>query len=439
VTGVFELAALAASVLAGWAVARAIPGRLHALETFAWSVAIGLLTHAAVEAAATLAGIPPRAPAFLAVDAVVAAASLAIRRPSRRVLSPGRAADSLAILLGIAALAGLALFLVQAVATVPDATDYLAIWGLKGRTIALSGSIPGRLFHDPAVRWSNPEYPLLVPLSLAAMARFAGGWSETGAALLTGACQAATLAALFGFGARRGSLRRGALAAALAAWCVGLYSRGNLGTAEVPMAFGFVLVSEAFLDALAGEPGSGARLAIAAIFGASAKKEGAMLPLFLAALLLLAFRRRGKTAARLAACAALPVAAHAVLLRIARGPVVSRTFDLGLLARARWSELPPRAAETAAEIFRVAVVPALPALIGIAAIFAATRAGDADALLPALAAQLSVYAAACVLSSYGPRWQVVTAFPRITLALFPALALVLTGRAITQNRAGPTA
>ena len=205
------------------------------------------------------------------------------------------------------------------------------------------------------------------------------------------------------------------------------------------MAFAFVLVSEAFLDGLAGEPGSGARLAIAAYFCASVKKEGAMLPVFLAALLILALRRRGKTAAKLAACAALPVLAHAALLRIARGPVVSQTFDFGLLARARWSELPPRAAETAVEIFRVAVAPSLPALIGIAAIFAATRAGDADALLPALAAQLSVYAAACVLSAYGPRWQVVTAFPRITLALFPALVLVLTGRAVTQVRAGPSA
>jgi len=437
VTGVFELAALAGSLLAGWAVVRAIPGRLHALETFAWSLAIGLLTHAAVEASATLAGLPPRSPAFLAVDALLAAASFAIRRPSRRVPSRSRGADPAAILLGIAALAGLALFLVQAFATVPDATDYLAIWGLKGKTIALSGSIPERLFRDPAVRWSNPEYPLLVPLSLAAISRFAGGWTEIGAALLTGICQAATLAALFGFGARRGSLRRGALAAALAAWCVGLYSRGNLGTGEVPMAFAFVLLSEAFLDGLAGEPGSGARLAIAALFCASIKKEGAMLPLFLAALLLLALRRRGKTAAKLAACAALPVVAHAVLLRIARGPVASRTFDFGLLARARWSELPPRAAETAAEIFRVAVVPALPSLIGVAVIFAATRGGDADALLPALAAQLAVYAAACVLSSYGPRWQVVTAFPRIALALFPALALVLTGRPVTKDRAGP--
>ena len=50
------------------------------------------------------------------------------------------------------------------------ATDRLAIWGLKGKLAFLAPALKQRLFLDPALAWSHPEYPLLVPLSLAALA-----------------------------------------------------------------------------------------------------------------------------------------------------------------------------------------------------------------------------------------------------------------------------
>src|SRR5436305_561488 len=75
---------------------------------------------------------------------------------------------------------------------------------------------------------------------------------------------------------------RGALAAALAALCFGLYTRGNLGTGEIPMALGWVFLAGAFLDTLEEEPGSLARLAAASFLCAAIKKEGAVLPVLLA-------------------------------------------------------------------------------------------------------------------------------------------------------------
>jgi hypothetical protein len=424
------LLALAASTLAGFSLLRLFPRRLHGGETFAWSFALGLLVHAALEAAASELGAAPGAAGFLVFDAAVAAASFLLRRPSARERPAAGSAslDRRAILLGAAAAAGALLFLVQSLSATPDATDYLAIWGLKGRTIAASGAIPSRLFHDPALVWAHPEYPLLVPLTLAALARFAGRWSETGVVLFYSLCQIATLAALFGFYARRGSAFRGALAAALAALCVGLYTRGNLGTGEIPMALGWVLLAGAFIDSFEEEPGSLARLAAASFLCAAIKKEGAVLPVLLALWALVALARDRRTRLRIALAAILPVLAHGAILRLATGAVRARDFDLGLLQPTRWGELPPRWLDAASRILSVAVLPALPAILAVAIFFAVTRRGVADNLLPAFLVQVLVYATACAFSAFSVRWHVDSSFARITLALFPAFALVIAGR-----------
>ncbi|MDQ6892574.1 MAG: hypothetical protein M3167_07825, partial [Acidobacteriota bacterium] len=371
----------------------------------------------------------------LGFDAILGAVSFASRKPARDSAARRERFDRRTVALLAVAAAGTLLFLIQAAAAPPNATDYLAIWGLKGRTIAESGSIPGRLFHDPALAWAHPEYPLLVSLTLAATARFAGGWSETGVVVFYVFCQAATLAALFGFRARRGSTLRGALAAALAALCVGLYARGNVGTAEIPMALGFVLLAEAFLDSLAEDRGSLARLSIAAFFCASTKNEGAVLAVLLALWGLLGSGVAGRVRLRTAFAATLPGVAHAAILRLATGPVRARDFDLGLLQPARWGELPPRLSEAALRIFSVSLLPAIPAILAIGVFFLVTRRGDADVLLPALALQVLVYAAACAFSAFSVRWHVDSSFSRITLALFPAAALVMAGRRLPERTA----
>lgn len=422
---------LVSATLAGLSLVRLLPGRRSPYESVAWSFAAGLLVQALLELVFLALGIAPGPIPFLVGDALLAAASLAVRRPRvwQRGLPQRRLADPAALALaGVAALAAL-VFFVEAMGTSPDATDFLAVWGLKAKTIAASASLPGRLFHDPALAWSHPEYPLLVPLSLAGLAGFAQKWDARALALFYPACQVATLAALAGFWIRRGFPRKGAGAAALAALCFSLYGRGNVGTAEIPLALGFVLLGEAFLDARSREPGSLARVAIASLFCAATKKEGTLFPLLLAGCALFARGRFGGNAGKTAAALAAPPLLHGLLLLAARGPVGWRDFDMGLLAPSRWGELPPRLAEAASRIFWADLLPALPALLALLLFFALTPRGESDLLLAPCALQIFAYAVTCAFSSFGVAWLVDASFARTSLALFPLLALILAARA----------
>ena len=189
---------------------------------------------------------------ILFADALVAGASLAVRRPRvdrPRPSASGRFARRRRAC-GRGGRRPGPCFSVQAIAEPMWATDHLAIWGLKGRLAFLAPALKQRLFLDPALAWSHPEYPLLVPLSLAAFAGLVGAWNDQALALLWPACELGTLLALAGFLGRRVSRSAGAGAAALTALCFPLYGALNVGTAEVPLAFAFVLVCCALLDIL---------------------------------------------------------------------------------------------------------------------------------------------------------------------------------------------
>jgi hypothetical protein len=79
------------------------------------------------------------------------------------------------------------------------ANDYLAIWGLKGKTIHGASALPRRLFSDPSLGFSHPEYPLGLPFLYAGVAFLAGRWDDHALALLFPVLQAATLAGLQGW------------------------------------------------------------------------------------------------------------------------------------------------------------------------------------------------------------------------------------------------
>ncbi len=439
------LAALGVTWLAGWALARRLSPGLTRAETAAWSAAAGLLPQAGLFVLLAAAGIDPGAGALLAGDAVaIGAAFLIPRRRSRRSLPtpppprPRGPLDPVAIFAGaVAALAFLA-FLVPAVAEPMWSTDFLAIWGMKGKAMSLAGSLPGRIFHDPALYWSHREYPLLVPLSLAAIAGLAGGWNDQALAILFPAVELSTLVLLYGFLRRcTGSPRAGAVAAALAALCFPLYHPVNAGTAEIPFAFGAVLAACATLDALSGPSGTAyGRLFAAALFCAGAKQEGTLFAFLLAGALLLAFRMRGKALAlawRSAGVLVLVPAMHWVLLRALRGSQSRRDFDFHLFAPARWPELGERFGSVASRMALREGREALVALVAIALFLLVTRRSPADLLLPVLAAQIGFYAVAFSVSSFDPMYAVDGAFRRIATTLFPVLSLVLASRLATAK------
>ncbi|MEP6767418.1 MAG: hypothetical protein ABJC61_02025 [Acidobacteriota bacterium] len=437
------LAALGVTWLAGWALARRLSPELTRTETAAWSAAAGLLLQAGLFGLRAAAGIDPGGGGLLAGNAVaIGAAFLIPGRRSRRSLTPPTRPrgplDPMAIFAGsVAALAFLA-FLVPAVAEPMWSTDFLAIWGMKGKAMSLAGSLPGRIFHDPALYWSHREYPLLVPLCLAAIAGLAGGWNDQALAILFPAVELSTLVLLYGFLRRRtGSPRAGAVAAALAALCFPLYHPVNAGTAEIPFAFGAVLAACATLDALSGPSGAAyGRLFAAALFCAGAKQEGTLFAFLLAGALLLASRMRGKALAlawRSAGVLVLVPAMHWVLLRALRGSQSRRDFDFHLFAPAGWPELAERFASVASRMALREGREALVALVAIALFLLVTRRSLADLLLPVLAAQIGFYAVAFSVSSFDPMYAVDGAFRRIATTLFPALSLVLASRLATAK------
>jgi hypothetical protein len=354
-----------------------------------------------------------------------------LRRSSSKPDAPKgeRLTRPVRVLLALAA-AGVALFALAALSEPMWSTDYLAIWGLKAKTIYLTASVPARLFHDPAIVWSRWDYPLLLPLDLAALAAWARGWEGRALALLYPFCHAATAAAAFGFFARRAHALRGAIAAALIAWFFPLYAPVNVGTVEVPLALGFVLLSTALLDVFElGTADRHARLALASLYCAAMKPEGTLFAV-LAALLWVFARPPGRARATPLAALLLPPALHAVLMHWARGSVPVRDYDMTLLWPSRWGELLGRIGEAAGRIASTDIVAAAVPLAALAAFLALSSSGPADRLLPILTAQVVCYLFACSLSAFGAAWLAAAAFGRIVGALVPTLALVLGGRAV---------
>jgi hypothetical protein len=418
----------------GFCVARLFTPGLSRVEIAAWSLATGLHVQALLFLLAVRifpgSGLAP----LLALDALVVSIALLIAPARSGSGGDDRRRWSLVAraLLLVSAAAWLA-FLVQAVAEPMWSTDYLAIWGLKGKTIATTGHVPRRLFDDPALYWAHREYPLLVPISLAALAPFAGGWDDQALALLFPACELATLLALFGFLARRVSREAGAAAAALAALCFPLYRAVNAGTAEVPFAFAVVLLGGAFLDALDRDrcsPAVRARLFAASLFCVSIKQEGTLFVGLLGLALLLRPRVRRDAWPLL-----LPPVLHWGALYLLRGPQTRRDFDLTLFEPGRWKELPRLFGIVAGRMLSTETLQAAVPLAAIALFLLVTRRGVADALLPIFPLQILCYAIAFSVSSFDPIYAVEGAFRRIALTLFPALTIVLCARLRPPARA----
>ena len=190
----------------------------------------------------------PRASLLLGLEAAVAIGALLVARgrpdggAGEDLAGRSDRTRALVVILAVLTTAAWLVFLVGAVSDSMWATDFVAFWGYKGKVIFLSSDVPRRLFQDPALYFAHREYPLLVSLSLAALATVVGQWNDQALALLYPACALVTLLAISGFLERRVSRLSGAVAASLASLCFFLYRPANAGTAEVPFALGLVLV-----------------------------------------------------------------------------------------------------------------------------------------------------------------------------------------------------
>src|SRR5712691_1662116 len=233
-------AILAAAACGGAFAAAALipPGSMFRPERWGWGFVLGAAL-IAIEAAVALA--PGYAPGWLpALIAFAIAAALAMRFRLRDIGSdivPERAGSAgLSGLFLFLLASGVLLYLLRALTEPMWSNDYVAIWGLKGKTIFYARRLPGHVLPSSLYGFSHPEYPLGLPLLFAGAASLLRRWDDHALALLFPFFQGATLLALFGWLRRRGVAGPVPLAAAaILSLFEPLYSGFLTGMAEVPL------------------------------------------------------------------------------------------------------------------------------------------------------------------------------------------------------------
>lgn len=410
------------------------PGSAWRPERWGWAFAIGCALVALETAAALALGVSPGWLSFLAAALLATAVPLFVGLQEIGADVPQEAARPPVarrlLLLLLASAVGL--YLLRALTEPMWSNDYLAIWGLKAKTIFLARALPRSLWPGDLYGFSHPEYPLGLPLLLAGLASFLGRWDDQALALLFPFFQAATLLVLFGWLRRRGAPWPLPLAAvALLASFEPLYSAYMTGMAEVPISCAILLFGTAFSDALDGtDSGALRRLALASCLVAGTKNEGLFLA-FVGAIGALVSTASGRRRWPIAAAALIPAASVAGLSRLVSGNAPLRDFDFGLLGP-RVPELPARLAEAIRTALLEMALPAWPVLLCLALLFAAgRRAPFADRLLWLAAACLAAYLLLPTLAARGPAWLVLTTLPRTVAALAPLVAAGMAGRLAT--------
>jgi hypothetical protein len=419
-----QVAALLFVVAAvGWGASALLVPPGGRAERMAWGFAVGLtLTGLSVPLAFALRLQPGWLP-FLILAALVVLPARILRLRGQTVSEPSAPLDGVSAILGLVLVAGVALYALKALTEPMWANDFVAIWGLKGKTFFAEGRVPERLFLWKALTFTHPEYPLGIPFLYAGIAYLLGRWDDHAMALLFPLIQVATLLALFGWLRRRGATPPLALAAAaLLSQFEPLYRGFTTGMADVPLSLALLLFGTSLCDRVdRTDPGASRRLVLASLVCAGTKNEGLF---FVAAgLVVAAFSslfRRG-VFARAAALIVLPAALVAAAHRLLRGHLPLSDFDFSLLRRP--GELADRVGETLATVVRGTPPLAVIGLAALAALIAAGRRSPAGTRLLALAAcGLSAYLFLPALAVAGPAWLVETAFFRTTAALAPLVA-----------------
>jgi hypothetical protein len=408
------------------------PDQAFLVERVGWGEALGCVVLIASVPPALGPGVSPRL-----VFIILAAGAIAMARRFRLTAAAERMdrADKLSgIVLAVICL-GVAVYALRALTEPMWSNDFIAIWGLKGKTIFAARGYPERFYTSTGLQFSHPEYSLGLPLLFAGLSFLTGRWDDHALALLFPFLQLGTLFVLFGWLRRRGVAPPGAgLAAAIVAWFEPLYSGFLTGLAEVPLALGMLLFGTALADTLDETDAAAARrLALASALIAATKNEG----LFLAAAGFLVALAFGKAARWRAAAAAL---GPALVVRALHFPWRSRLPLADLDARLFSMD---RVWDSLAAACRL---PGPAGWAGVALLVVLVAAGDrvpaGNRLLLLAAAALAAYLVVPALAVQGPEWLVETTLRRTSAALAPLVAAGLAVRfsgASSGSGTGPRA
>ncbi len=416
---------LCASIVGRAVVPALVPGGdAWTLERWGWSIAIAPLLLAGHALCSFALRLHPGWISLLALASggVVLARRFRLPRIDRAFDIRSRPSPAALLLLALT-LAGVAIYAVRSLAEPMWSNDFLAVWGLKGKSIFGDARIPQRLFRWPEFEFTNPAYPIGLPLLYAGVAFLLDRWEDHAMALLFPFFQLGTLMILAGWLRRRGTELVVTLAASAFVANFGvLYSAWLTGMADVPAAFAFLLVGAALADVVdETDPGSVRRVFLASLLAAATKNEGVFLVgIAWAFLVFLAVRRRERRLWVDAAVVLIPGVGTVLLHRLFLGSHPTRGLDLALLWR---PGLGGRMVETLREEWTQLARPIWPGIVAVIALPGlASRRAQTNPILVVASASLVSYLALPVLCPFGPAWLIHWTVGRIIAALVPLLA-----------------
>ena len=414
-----------------------------AIAVPAAGVAIGLAS--ALTLVLMLAGVRTRG-LFIILDAAAWIACAVAALSARRRVAPAQGAahhdgrwsttGAVVLLAGTAIVA--AVGFVAASSVFPHGEwDAWAQWNLRARFF-FKGFGDGTWRHAfaPVLAWSHPDYPLLIPLSVARLWIYGGVETLAAPIVFGGVMAAATVAAAGLAVARARGAARGCLAAAVILACPSFVRYSAAQCADV--AVGFYVLSAFILWANA-DAGPGRRsqwilAGTAAALAGWTKNEGLVVfGIFVGALAVERVRssgRRGLRDAGLVVAGAAPVLLVILLFKVVLAPASYFTAEQSL-AQAAGSLVDAERLRLVSFAFGREMWLTGATLAGVLpflAAFAVVRGIDAGApsaaraAVPAMLVVLGVYMVAYLVTPKDLAWQLRTSLDRLVLQVVPTLA-----------------
>lgn len=320
--------------------------------------------------------------------------------------------------------------------------DTIAIWDLRARAIARNGPNLTAIV-SPSIGWSHPEYPLLLPSTIARLWEYSGLESVVVPAVVASLFLVSTLAVLVVSTGRSRGWTSGLMAGMAMLVARTYVAQVSCMCADVPIGF-FLLVAVCFAATSRQFPQCRSLLIIAgatAGFAAWTKDEGIV---FLVVLCVFVFcdqrGRRRIGLSHLLLGAAIP----AMVVTVFKGAFAppgflfsgqtASTIALKLVDESRWSLVGSRFAEL---LPGWGEVPG-GALAGVALAVALTARPDRQSArrtvfaLSITVTMLLSYAAVYVITPADVRWQIATSFDRLVTQVWPTV--VWAGFQLTGDR-----
>ena len=340
---------------------------------------------------------------------------------------------------------GAAFFFAFAAGTPHGRTDAWMIWNLRARFLARGGDAWRDAFAAPLAGWSHPDYPLLVPATIARAWAFAGVETQAVPVALGALATAGTLALVVSaVSILRGS-SQGLVAGALLLGTEFFLRQGASQYAAVPLAF-FATAAISLRCLARGGPEDGRRLVLAGLAAGLAgwtKNEGL---LFLAALVvseLIASARGGLRPALERGLALVAGAAAPLAVTLLFKATLAPPNDLvaGQAAGATLARLadPERYAVIARSLLRDLARLPFPVLAGYVACVGLRPGWRAERGLVAAALALALLLLGIlgvfVTTPLELAWHLDTALRRLLIQLWPGLLVVAFAAARTPGEA----